>query len=319
MKAFATYAAGRLASAALTLLGISLLIFVAMRSLEGNFEDIMTPQGPPQLREQIRARFGFDQPLPVQYLKWVSAALQGDFGVSLVTQAPIWPQFAERLSVSAEIALLTTLLALTLGLPLGLASGLARGSAGKVASRLAGALLMSVPDFVVASVLIYVFSKYALGLTIGRWVELGSDPVGHLRAVVLPCLALAPLGTGLIMATCRHAVLSILAESHVAAAVARGKSRGQIVRQHVLRNAAIPVVTVLAIYCGFLLGGTVLVELIFSLPGFGRFLLQGVLNRDYPVVQAGVLIVAAFFVALNMAADLLYGWLDPRVAAGVRR
>jgi peptide/nickel transport system permease protein len=164
---------------------------------------------------------------------------------------------------------------------------------------------MSVPDFVIASVLIYLFSRYALGLRVGNWVEFSVDPIGHLRGVVLPCLALAPLGIGLIMATCRHAVLSVLSENYVMAAVARGKSRSQIIREHVIRNASIPVVTILAIYSGYLLGGTILIELIFSLPGFGRYIIQGVLNRDYPIVQSGVLIAAAFFVALNMVADIV--------------
>ena len=185
--------------------------------------------------------------------------------------------------------------------------------------RLIGSLFMSVPDFVLASALVYLFSKYALGLTVGKWTPASVALGDHLRGIALPCLALAPLGIGLIMATCRHTVLSILSENYILAAVSRGKSLGRIIREHVLRNASIPVVTVVAIYVGFLLGGTVLVELIFSLPGFGRFVLQGVLNRDYPVVQGGILIAACFFVTVNMLADLAYGWLDPRVAAGLAR
>ncbi len=319
MKIFLGYAVTKLASAGITLVGISLVIFFSMRMLEGNFEDLMTPQGPPVLRAQIRERFGFDQPLPLQYVKWIKEAVHGDLGVSLVTREPIGPQFASRLAVTAEIALITAVAALLFGIPLGIVSGLVAKGPQQTLGRLIGSLLMSVPDFVLASGLIYVFSKYALGLTVGRWTPPSANLGEHLRGIVLPCLALAPLGTGLVMATCRHAVMSVLSESYIHAAVARGKTRGAIIREHVLRNASIPVITIVAIYVGFLLGGTVLVELMFSLPGFGRFVLQGVLNRDYPVVQGGILIASSFFVAINMLADLLYGWLDPRVAAGVAR
>jgi peptide/nickel transport system permease protein len=144
-------------------------------------------------------------------------------------------------------------------------------------------------------------------------VPITENLVGNFRAVLLPAFTLSLLGIGLIMATARQATISVLGQDFITAALARGKRPSEIVRHHVLRNAGIPIITVLAIYSGYLLGGTIIVENLFSIPGVGRYLITGVLNRDYPVVQAGVLLAAFFFVTLNMLADILYAVLDPRI------
>jgi peptide/nickel transport system permease protein len=151
---------------------------------------------------------------------------------------------------------------------------------------------------------------------VGQWVPFAEDPVGHLKAIVVPVFTLAFFGIGAVAATTRHAVLAVLAQPHVTAAVLRGQSWPRVIRRHVLRNASIPVVTITAIYLGYLLGGTVLVEQLFSVPGFGRYLFQGIGARDYTVVQAGVMLAAAFFIVLNMLTDILYAWLDPRIRTG---
>jgi peptide/nickel transport system permease protein len=218
--------------------------------------------------------------------------------------------------VTVELAALATGLAVLVGIPLGLWSGLSGRRRGAVAAgRIGAGLAMSIPDFVLGSVFLYLFSKYPLGLTVGTWVPLGADPIGNLRAVALPAITLSMLGIGLLMATTRHGVLGILAQDFITAAVARGKSPGQIVRHHILRNTGIPVVTVVAIFAGYLLGGTVIVETLYSVPGLGRHLVQAVLYRDYPIVQAGVLLIATFFIIMNVLADLAYAVLDPRLGA----
>lgn len=304
----------RLGSAALTLLGVSLTVFAAIHLLPGDFASVMAPRGPAALRDAIMQRFGLDQPLYFQFGKWLVSALKGDFGVSLITQEPVAQAFALRVPVTLEIGGLALLVSLICGTAIGLWSAMnhdkgVRSGVGKVASS----ALMSIPDFVLASACLYLFSRHALGLTVGKWVPFSTDPAGHLKAVVLPALTLSALGIGLFAATIRTAVLSILSQEYIAAAIARGMSRGEILRHHIPRNLGVPLVTGVTIFAGYLVGGAVVVETLYSVPGLGRFLIQAVLNRDYPVVQAAVLVIAAFVVLLNMLADILYGIIDPRL------
>ncbi|MDE2453054.1 MAG: ABC transporter permease [Burkholderiales bacterium] len=308
---------GRLASALLTLVGVSVLIFCAIRLVPGSFEEVLVPRGTPEFRAEIAARLGLDRPLPVQYGKWIAGALHGDFGLSLVTSTPVAREFASRLPVTGEIALCAVALAVGVGIPLGIAAGLAQRRPGAaVASRLFSGFAMSTPDFVLGSILLYVFSRYSLGLTVGNWVRFGDSPLGHVKGLVVPVVTLSMFGIGILATTTRHAVIGVLRQEHVASALLRGRSWSQVVRRHVLRNASIPVLTIASIYLGYLLGGAVLIENLFSIPGFGRYLFQGIQSRDYPVVQAGVLLASGFFVLLNMLTDIAYAALDPRMRDG---
>ena len=181
--------------------------------------------------------------------------------------------------------------------------------------RLVGALGASVPEFVLGSALIFVFSRWSLGLKVGGFVALAQDPWANLKSVVLPTASLSVFGIALILRTTRDAVLRVLTEGHILAAVARGETPWRIVRHHVLRNASIPIVTVTATYFGFLLGGAVIAEILFSIPGVGYYIYSSLEGRDYAVVQAGVLLASFAFVSLNMLADLAYALIDPRIGA----
>jgi peptide/nickel transport system permease protein len=316
MGIFARFALARLLSALVTAVGVSLVVFLAMHALPGNFAEVLVPRGTPELRQRIMEQFGLDQPVTVQYFRWLWSMAQGDFGVSLITQKPIWHEFALRIPVTAEVAGLAAAIAIVIGIPLGVISGLpTRRRLIPTTSRLIGGLAISVPDFVIGSIFLYIFSTYSLGLRVGSWTYFTDDPVENLKSALLPALTLAALGVGFILTTSRHAAIGVLSQGFIMAAVARGKAPRAIVRQHLLRNIGIPVVTVVAIYLGYLLGGAIIVEQLYSIPGLGRFLIQSVLNRDYPVVEAGVFMVAAFFIALNMMADVIYAWLDPRISA----
>lgn len=271
-------------------------------------------QPTPQAKARIEERFGLNQPLPVQYLKWLMSAAQGDLGTSLVTQRLVAEEFGLRLPVTATLALMATALALVVGIPLGILGGLASGHPWtRGLFRLSGSIAMSVPDFVIGSLLLYILARQGTG--VGNWVSPGSDLAANLWATFIPACALAALGIGFTMTTARHATISVRDAPWVLAATARGKSSFTIVRQHIVKNAAIPVVTVIAIYLGYVLGGTAIVESLFTVPGVGRYVLQAVSLRDYPVVQAGVLLAATVFIVLNMTADLLYAMLDPRIRA----
>ena len=311
------YTLATLASGAATMLGAAVLVFVALRFIPGGYADMLLgPFATPAARAAIEQRFGLDRPAPAQFLHWLWALLHGDFGVSLVTGQPVIDEFWRRAPVTLELAALALGFALLVGLPLGVAAGVAApGSKRTTLARLIGALGVSIPDFVLGSALIFVFSVWPLGLKVGGFVPFTQDPILNLKTMILPAATLGLFGAGLILRTTRDAVLRVMTEPYVAAAVARGETPARIVRLHVLRNAAIPVATVVTTYFGFLLGGAVVVEVLFSIPGVGLYAYNGLGNRDFAIVQTGVLLAACVFVTINMAADLLYVVIDPRLAA----
>jgi peptide/nickel transport system permease protein len=292
----------RVLSAAATLLVSSLIIFSAIHALPGGYADVfLGAYATPEAKARIERQFGLDDPLPVQYAKWLTSAARGDFGVSLVTQKPVAEEFAARLPVTATIAALAAAIALFVGAPAGLLAG-AFGSSRLVqpAARLFGSLAISVPDFVIGVLLLFLVSR------VFTWAA-------SLSRTILPAVALSALGLGLIMTAARHSAVAAARGAWVAAARSRGATRLQILKRHVARNAAIPVATIFGVYFGYLLGGTAIVEATFTAPGVGRYLLQAVQLRDYPVVQAGALIVVSAFITINLLVDLVYGWLDPRI------
>ena len=317
MNSFVRFVLTRLGSALVTLLGVSLVIFTAIRMVPGKFEEVLMPRGTPEFRAALAERLGLDQPVYLQYGKWVNNLVHGDFGLSLVTGAPVWDEFSQRLPVTMELATGAVLLALLVGVPLGIFTGLAQRKPWILTfNRLFAGFTISTPDFVLGSIFLYVFSRYSIGLTVGNWINAGDDLVAHLRGVVVPIVTLSIFGIGVIAATTRYSVLAVMRQDHVTAASLRGRSWHQVVNRHIIRNASIPVLTILSIYLGNLLGGTVLIEYLYSVPGFGRYLFQGIQSRDYPVVQAGVMLAASFFILLNMLTDIAYAWLDPRMRGG---
>jgi peptide/nickel transport system permease protein len=308
----------RLLAALLTLFGAALLTFVALRLVPGGYAEVLLgPFATAEARALIGAKYGLDQPIAMQFGKWLAALAHGDFGLSLVTRKPVIDELLRRLPVTAELASLTLAVVLAVGLPVGVWSGVAdsRAATRSRVGRLVGALGASVPEFVLGSALIYAFSRWSLGLKVGGFVPFGTDPWANLRTLALPTLSLAVFGIALVVRTTRDAVLRTLTDGHILAAVGRGLEPRAIVRHHVLRNAAIPVVTVTATYFGFLLGGAVIVEVLFSVPGVGYYVFSSLEGRDYAVVQAGVLLAATVFIALNMLADVAYVLVDPRIGA----
>ncbi|MDB5998500.1 MAG: Dipeptide transport system permease protein DppB, partial [Rhizobacter sp.] len=293
MLRLATFLVPRLLIGALTMLGVALLVFVSLRLVPGGYADVLLgPFATPETRAMIGAKYGLDQPIALQFVKWLAALLQGDLGISMVTQKPAIDELLRRAPVTAELATLTMLLVLLIGFPLGMWSAVAEGGAagGARIGRLVGALGASVPEFVIGSALIFIFSKWSLGLKVGGFVPLDENVWANLKTLALPTASLCIFGIALILRTTRDAVLRIMTEGHILAAVGRGESAWRIVRHHIVRNAAIPVVTVAATYFGFLLGGAVIAEVLFSIPGVGYYIYSSLDGRDYAVVQAGVLL-----------------------------
>ncbi|MET7337366.1 ABC transporter permease [Nonomuraea sp. NPDC005650] len=314
--------AGRALSSAATLLGVSVLIFAAVRLMPGGFaETVLGPFATAEQKAELAARYGLDQPVFMQYGHWLAAVGGGDFGISMISRQPVGAELLARLPVTGELTALAVLASALAGVPLGVLTAVrARPGGGGAAGRLLSGLGVSVPEFVLGSLVVFVFSRYALGLEVGTWVPFTQDPAANLATMVLPAAVLSVFAISVTARTTRDAVLGVLVEPYVTAAVGRGESPWFIVRHHILRNAATPVVTLLGTITAYLLGGALIVEHVFNLPGIGSYIVQAVGRRDYAVVQAGVLLAAAVFIVMNVLIDLLVGVLDPRlgVLAGRR-
>ena len=299
------------------MLGVSLLTFLFIRLIPGDAIaarlGTSTALTPDQLTS-LRAYFGLDQPLPLQYWNWLTSLLRGDAGYSIRTGRPVFIEIAQRLPATLELALAATAIALAVGLPLGLLSALRPRSRLDAAVRIGGLIGLSLPNFWLGTLIIVLFSLYLRWLpNTGGYVDLLQDPLGNLRLVLFPAIT---LGLALAAATqrmTRSAMLDVLGADYVRTATAKGLAPRVVLRRHVLKNGLIVVVTLLGIQVGQLLGGAVVVEEIFSVPGVGRLLLNAIVQRDYALVQGAVLVIAILFVVLNIMVDLLYGYLDPRI------
>jgi len=314
------YLAQRLAAAIPTLLGVSVLTFAFIRLIPGDAIaarlGTSTALTPEQLAS-LRAYFGLDQPLPLQFWTWVTSLLNGDAGYSIRTGRPVLVEIAQRLPATLELAVAAAVIAIAVGVPLGLLSALRPRSRLDVIARFGGLIALSLPSFWLGTLIIVFFSLYLRWLpNTGGYVEFTQDPLANLGLILFPAIT---LGLGLAAATMRmtrSAMLDVLGADYVRTATAKGLGRQVVIRRHVLKNGLIVVVTLLGIQVGQLLGGAVVVEEVFSVPGVGRMLLTAIVQRDYALVQGAVLGIAILFVAVNIAVDLLYGYLDPRIRLG---
>ena len=304
---------------ALTLFGVSVLVFGMVRLIPGTVVEQLLGQAAiasPEVLASFRRFFGLDRPLHVQYLDWLGGVLRGDLGVSWLSGRPVGRLFAERLPVSAELAVLAVGWSLVLGLPLGTASAVWRGSRRDGAIRVLATLGLSLPAFWQGTVLILLFSVYLGWMPSLQWVPLSRSPAANLAIMALPAMTLGTATAAMITRMARSSMLDVLGREYVRTARAKGLREGRVTFQHALRNALIPVVTVAGVQLGYIVGGIVVVEDVFTLPGVGRLLLDAIFQRDYPVVQGVILVLAAGFMGLNLAVDLLYAVLDPRLRGG---
>jgi peptide/nickel transport system permease protein len=250
----------------------------------------------------------------VQYWNWVSSLLRGDAGYSIRTGRPVFVEIAERLPATLELATAAALIAVAIGIPLGLLSAMRPRSRLDVAARIGGLVGLSLPSFWLGTLIIVLFSLYLRWLpNTGGYVDFARDPATNLSLMLFPAVTLGVALAAATMRMTRSAMLDVLAADYVRTATAKGLPRPLVVRRHVLKNGLIVVVTLLGIQVGQLLGGAVVVEEIFSIPGIGRMLLTAIVQRDYALVQGAVLVIAILFVVVNIVVDLLYGYLDPRI------
>ena len=314
------FIAGRLLALVPVLLGVSILVFLLIHLIPGDalqlFLGTQVAMTPAQM-EELRRLFGINKALPWQYADWVGRLFHGDFGVSLRTSRPVLPDILARLPVSAELAALALVIALGIALPVGILSALRRGTAADAAIRLGGLVGLSVPNFWLATLLLLLLPGRLLPIaSIGMYVRFFANPIGNLAVMLLPAVSLGVVLAAVIMRYVRSALLEVLANEYVRTARAKGLREHRVINRHALRNALIPVITVVGFQAGYLLGGTVVIEEVFALPGMGRLALTAISQRDYPVVQGVVLVIALLFVLTNVVVDLLYAYVDPRVRFG---
>ncbi len=311
------YVARRLALSILVLFGVSILIFTIVRLLPGDVIDMMIgTEGSMSASQQrvVRDRYGLNDAWPVQYARWMGGILQGNLGKSFRTGQDVLPLLAARLPTTLELALLAVVLSSLIAIPLGVISALARNGWTDFWARLLGLVGLSIPNFWLATMMILAVSTLARGiLPTSGYTPPSQSLVGSLRSLLLPSLALALANMAILMRMTRSSMLEVLRQEYVTTARSKGLVERVVVYRHALRNALIPVATVAGLQVGYLLGGAIIVEQIFALPGLGTLILNGILQRDYPVVQAGVLFVALSFVLVNLAVDVLYAYLDPRI------
>jgi peptide/nickel transport system permease protein len=299
-----------------TLLGISILVFGAMHLIPGNFVDVAIGLGPDvsdEQREAIARRHGLDAPLPVQYLRWLGNVVQGDLGDSLRSGRPVSGEILRRLPATLELTLLATVVSLMIAIPAGIVAAVNRGGPADMVLRVVGLLGLSIPNFLIGTFLVLLVSTRWPVLPTTGYVALSDDIVGNLRSLALPAISLGALLAASVMRMMRSAVLEELGREYLTVARAKGLSNQVVVMRHAVRNALVPVITVVGIQTGYLLGGTVIVEQIFAIPGIGRLALDAVSQRDYPMVQGTTLFIATGFVLMNTLADIVYGLVDPRI------
>jgi peptide/nickel transport system permease protein len=315
----ARYLAVRLYSMALTLLGLTLLVFLMLRLVPGTVveqmigADAVVSQG---MVDQLKRFFGLDQPWYVQYGRWLGQLAQGDLGTSWRTGKPVVTLIGERLPVTAELTLLAVGFAVVLGVAAGIVAAARRDTAVDQATQVGSLLGLSVPVFWQGTMLILFFSLYLRWMPPVVWVDLWTDPRRNLTIMLLPTLCLGTASAANIARTTRACMLDVLRSDYVRTASAKGLAGRAIVLKHALKNALIPIVTVAGLQTGYLLGGTVVVEEVFTLPGVGRLVLWSIYQRDYPLTQATILFIAGLFMAVNLAVDVLYGYLEPRIRYG---
>jgi peptide/nickel transport system permease protein len=296
------------------LFGISVLVFGLVHLIPGDVAQVLLgTQATDQQIETLRRSFGLDRPLPVQYVDWLSHVLQGDFGVSLRTSRPVLPDLVSRFGVTLQLTVVSMVIALAVAIPLGVASAANRAKTSDALSRVLALLGLSIPNFWLGTMLILFVSLVLHWLPPVGFVSLLDDPWLGLQTLILPALALGTAVAAFIMRMVRSSLLEVLRQDYIRTANAKGLRDNAVLYRHALKNAFIPVLTVIGVQVGYLLGGAVIIESIFSLPGMGRFLLDSINNRDYSIVQGGVLLIALIFSLVNLSVDLVYGWLDPRI------
>ena len=311
------YIVRRVAIIVPTLVFVSILIFGLQQLLPGDPAVVLAgEERDPNVVAYLRAKLRLDEPLPLRYLHWVGGVLQGDLGESLRLQKPVRELILEKLPVTLELGLFAMAIALAIGIPAGIVSAVKRGTAWDYGANLVALWGLSTPNFWLGIMMILLFSVTLGWLPASGFVSPFEDWRANVAALVMPAFVLGNAIAAVLMRHTRSAMLQVLSSDYVRTARAKGVPERGVVLRHALRNALIPVITLGALELGTLLSGAVLTEQVFSIPGFGKLIVDAVFNRDYAVVQGVVLFTATAYILLNLLADILYVVVDPRIRVG---
>lgn len=313
------YLLQRLALVIPTLIGTSLVVFILLRLLPGDIVDILfggDPQVNQQTIDQIRESMGLNKPLLIQYGEWVGGLARGDAGVSMRTGLSVSESLGRSMPVTIQLAVMAVFFACIVAIPLGIISAVRRNGVSDLLTRLIGLIGLSFPAFWLATMFLLISSTVFRWVPPLKWVSPWEDLGQNLQIVIVPALLLGLQPMAIIMRMTRASMLEVLRQDYIRTAYAKGLAERLVLIRHALQNAFIPVLTVVGVQFGALMGGSVIIEQIFALPGVAFFLLSGIYNRDYPVVQSTVLLLSAIFILVNLAVDMLYGYVDPRIRYG---
>lgn len=299
------FTVGRLGGGGLTLIGVSILVFLSVHLAPGDPAAMIAgPQASEDEIRVIRERFQLDDPLPTQYFNWAARIVRGDFGISYRGGRPVWPDLASAFPVSVQLALGGLAIAVAIGIPAGVLAAVRRGRVADAAVMSLAVAGISIPTFWISLLLILLFAVHL------RWLP--SSGWGSLSHAILPVFCISLSSLALLARLTRTAMIEVLLEDYVRTARAKGLAERMVRYRHALRNTLLPIVTVIGLRFGALAGGAVIIESIFAVPGVGRLIVAAVANRDFPMVQGGVLLVAAVISLVNLGVDLAYLVLDPR-------
>jgi peptide/nickel transport system permease protein len=308
------YLARRLLVAIPSLVIASAIVFTLPRLIPGDAVQLMLAETSyAKDIDELRAKLGLDRALHVQYAEWAGRALRGDLGESLWTRRPVLDELAQRLPVTAELAVYATIIALVIALPIGVLAAARQDTVADYIARSIAILGLSLPGFWLGTLLIVLPAIWWGWRPVTGFVDFRQDPAGHVLQMVLPALILGIASAAALMRLTRGMLLEALRQDYVRTAWAKGLAERKVVLKHGLRNAVIPVITLLGTQLPLILGGTVVIETIFGLPGVSRFLFDAINQRDYPVIQGVNLLVVSTVVIVNLGVDVLYGVLDPRI------
>ena len=311
-----TYVARRLLDLGFVLFGVSVLIFLMLRLIPGDAVAIMLGANidiTPERVEALRRQLGLHLPLHEQYAQWLGGVLRGDLGRSVWTGRPVADEILGRLPVTLQLSAMALGFAIVVAFPIGILAARARGSGADMVVRVASIVGLTLPSFWVGVLLLYVTSIYLPGWHTIGYVPFQEDPLGNLARMALPMFAVSLPMIAVLTRILRSSLLDVLSLDYIRTGKAKGLGSRSLMYKHALRNAMIPVITVIGVQVGYLLSGVVVIEQVFAIPGLGRLVIGAINERNYPLAQGVILVVTVVFVFVNLLVDLAYAWIDPRV------
>ncbi len=304
----------RLAISALTLFLITLIVFTGVRMIPGDPARVMAGTDADEAGlQEIREKYGLNDPVPVQYFRWLRLALRGDLGESIRTREPVVRVVAMKLPITIQLACFSLLIAIGIAIPAGIFSALRRNTAWDLMANAVSLCGVSIPSFWLGIMLILFLSVRLHLLPASGFVSFFQSPLGNLQRMLMPAFVLGASLAAVLMRQTRNSMIEVMSANYIRTAYSKGLAQRVVVIRHALRNGLIPIITILGLQTGALMGGAVVTEQIFVVPGFGRLIVEAVFTRDYPLVQGVVLITASSYVLINLLVDVSYSLLNPRI------